>query len=301
MFTLAQLTDVHLAPLPPPRLYQLFSKRAFGYVNWQRRRYQHQREVLDRLVADMLAEGPDHIAVTGDLVNIALPEEFRQARIWLDGLDGGPDRITVIPGNHDAYVPFFRNPGVRHWRPYMLPNAGGERFPRGQSGFPFVRQLGEIALVCLSSARATIPGLASGWLGTNQIRRLGPILDTLGREGLCRVVLIHHPPLPGMTRWERALHDAGAMRRVLVEHGAELVLHGHNHRAMYRVLETKGGPVPIVGAPSASLMSQDPEKQAGYNLFRIARGGNGNWRIARQFRIFDDDGRPIDSHQDLLP
>jgi 3',5'-cyclic AMP phosphodiesterase CpdA len=300
MFTLAQLSDVHLAPLPAPRLHELMTKRAFGYLNWQRRRFQHQREVLDRLVADMLAQEPDHVAVTGDLVNIALPAEFIQARRWLEGL-GGPDAITVIPGNHDAYVPFFRNPGVRQWLPYMLPNEAGERFERSKSGFPFVRLFGEIALICLSSARPTIPGLASGWLGWRQISRLGPILDTLGREGLCRVVLIHHPPLPGMTPWQRALHDAGAMRKVLMQHGAELVLHGHNHRAMYEVLETASGPAPIVGAPSASLSSEDPAKHAGYNLFRIARGGNGNWRIGRMFRVFDASGRPIDSHQDLLP
>lgn len=301
MFKLAHLSDLHIAPLPRPALHELMSKRMFGYVNWQRRRFQHQREMLDRLVADMLGHAPDHIAMTGDLVNIALPEEFRQARRWLDSI-GDPAHITVIPGNHDAYVPFMRGPGFREWRPYMLANESGAKFANGEvQEFPFVRVFGEIALVCLSSARPTLPGMASGWLGAGQIRRVGPVLDALGRDGFCRVVLIHHPPLPGMTSWQRALHDAGAFRAVLDRHGAELVLHGHNHRAMIARFEGRGGPIPIIGASSASVPSEERAKRAGYNLFSIGRGGNGGWRISMHSRIFNPQHGFEDVHKELLP
>ncbi len=301
MFTLAHLSDIHLAPLPKPALHQLITKRALGYINWQRRRAQHQRDVLDRVVGDLLDQRPDHIALTGDLVNIALPEEFRAARRWLESV-GEPDFITVIPGNHDAYVPFFRNPGIRQWQPYMLPNDAGERFANGHlAGFPFVRLFGDIALICLCSARATLPGMASGRLGEAQITRAGAILDALHEDGYCRVVLIHHPPLPGMTPWQRALHDAGSFREVLVRHGAELVLHGHNHRAMIASLETKTGPLPIIGVPSASHSSAEPAKQARYNLYSIEQVGNGSWRIEMRGRAFDHEGRPSEVHQELLP
>lgn len=301
MFQLAHLSDIHLAPLPRPAPHELLGKRALGYLNWSRRRHQHRRDVLDRLVEDMLARRPDHIAMTGDLVNIALPREFLNARHWLDSV-GSPDTITVIPGNHDAYVPFFRNPAVRHWQPYMSANEDGARYSdAGGPGFPFVRILGQIALICLTSARPTPPGMASGWLGPRQMRRAGQLLDQLKEEGYFRAVLIHHPPLPGMTGWQRALHDAGAFRRLLVRHGAELVLHGHNHRAMLARLDTATGPVPIVGAPSASLLSDHPGRQARYNLFSIAKGHNGDWRIGMRGRVFDGAGQPTEIHQDLLP
>lgn len=301
MLTLAHLSDIHIAPLPRPALHELMNKRVFGYVNWQRRRFQHQREMLDRLVADMLGHAPDHIALTGDLVNIALPAEFRQARHWLDAM-GDPAHITVIPGNHDAYVPFFRAPGFDHWRPFMSANASGEKFADGHAhAFPFVRILGDVALICLSSARPTIPGMASGWLGGGQLRRVGPMLEALGRDDYCRVVLIHHPPLPGMTSWQRALHDAGAFRDLLLKHGAELVLHGHNHRTMIATLETSRGPIPIIGAPSASVPHQEPGKRASYNLLSIDRGGPGRWRIAMHSRVFDPARGFEDVHQQLLP
>src|SRR6266851_2907134 len=101
-FTLAHLSDPHLPPLPSPRLRDLAGKRALGYLHWKRNRQKvHKRDVLDALVADMQAQRPDHIAVTGDLVNLALEAEFAPARAWLDSV-GASDRVTVIPGNHDA-------------------------------------------------------------------------------------------------------------------------------------------------------------------------------------------------------
>ena len=103
-FKLAHLSDPHLPPLPKARLTELAGKRAFGYLNWTRnRRKYYRREVLDALVSDMQAQAPDHIAVTGDLVNLALEAEFAPARQWLTSV-GEPHLVTAIPGNHDAYV-----------------------------------------------------------------------------------------------------------------------------------------------------------------------------------------------------
>ena len=103
-FTLAHLSDPHLAPLPRPRLAELAGKRALGYLNWTRNRYKyHRRDILDLLVSDLHTQMPDQIAVTGDLVNFALESEFPLAQAWLKTV-GPPDKVTAIPGNHDAYV-----------------------------------------------------------------------------------------------------------------------------------------------------------------------------------------------------
>src|SRR5262245_50154103 len=97
-FVLAHLSDPHLAPLPRPRLAELAGKRAIGYLNWLRkRRAMHRTDVLARIVADLKAQAPDHIAVTGDLTNISLPNEFAPARTWLDGL-GPSSGVTLVPG-----------------------------------------------------------------------------------------------------------------------------------------------------------------------------------------------------------
>ena len=86
-YVLAHLSDPHLPPLPAARLHELIGKRALGYANWQRNRHTiHRRELLDQLVSDLHIQQPDHIAITGDLVNLALPAEFAPARsciCWL--------------------------------------------------------------------------------------------------------------------------------------------------------------------------------------------------------------------------
>ena len=97
------------------RLSELVGKRAFGYLNWTRNRHKfHSRDVLDALVSDMRAQTPDHIAVTGDLVNLALEAEFAPSRAWLESI-GPPDLVTVIPGNHDAYVRATRHRFAEAW------------------------------------------------------------------------------------------------------------------------------------------------------------------------------------------
>ena len=102
MFTLAHLSDVHLAPLPQPRMRELLSKRILGYANWLYGRHAfHRRTTLDVLIDDLKSRKPDHVAVTGDLVNISLPMEFQAAEDWLQAL-GHPADISIVPGNHDA-------------------------------------------------------------------------------------------------------------------------------------------------------------------------------------------------------
>jgi len=84
MFVLAHLSDPHLAPLPRPRVADLAGKRVLGWLHWRRTRHKiHRAEQVEALVRDLKAQAPDHTAVAGDLVNIALAAEFPQARAWL--------------------------------------------------------------------------------------------------------------------------------------------------------------------------------------------------------------------------
>ncbi|WP_245409356.1 metallophosphoesterase [Methyloceanibacter sp. wino2] len=216
MFTLAHMSDIHLGPLPKVKGRQLLSKRLLGYVNWHRgRKFMHRRDILDLLTNDLKARSPDHIAVTGDLTNLGLPQEFPLTAEWLRNL-GSPEAVTVIPGNHDAYVRVDPEKATAHWQPYMEGNEPGQALYEQIPGeFPFVRRFGDIALIGLSSAIPTAPFIAAGRLGTEQRRALGEILDRLGRDGLFRVVLIHHPPLPGQAGWRRGLRDAAEVRDIL--------------------------------------------------------------------------------------
>src|SRR5262249_5335749 len=156
-------SDLHLAPLPTPRLRELLNKRALGFLNWQRqRRAIHRAEVLDAVLRDLAATPADHILCTGDLVNISLQAEFAPAQQILERL-GPPERVTLVPGNHDTYVRAAAGFPLLYWGSYMAGDSAAQT-PR----FPFVRRRGPIALVGVSSAVPTAPLFASGRVGVDQ-------------------------------------------------------------------------------------------------------------------------------------
>ncbi len=273
---LAHLSDVHLAPMPRVRPSLLLGKRLLGWLSWTlRRRNLHRREVLDAVVADLRRQAPDHVLVTGDLVNISLPEEYRRAARWLAEL-GPPERVLLVPGNHDAYVAGAAEQGWARWAPWMCGEDGAG------AGFPWLRRLGLAAVVGLSTAVPTPPGYASGRLGEDQLRRLERRLRRLAAEGLFRIVLLHHPPLP-VSRPRKALEDREAFCAVIRRVGAELVLSGHEHRFHEGRLAGPDGPLPAFVVPSASLLEERPEKRGGYLLFEIGRRAGG-WRVTVRLR-----------------
>ena len=240
---IAHLSDPHLGPVPRPGLGALLSKRAFGYINWLRNRGASLNgAMLDTLIADLEAQRPDHICVTGDLVNIALPEEYENAARFLERLGKAHD-VTVIPGNHDAYVPGGAARAAAAWSAYMSGDDGVQRFP-------FMRRRGPVALIGVSTAIATVPLSARGKVGPRQLAALQTMLDKA--DDAYKIVMIHHPPDTALAHGHRGLVDHEAVRTVLAEGCADLILHGHNHTASEAELVTARGVAPIIGVQSAS-------------------------------------------------
>jgi 3',5'-cyclic AMP phosphodiesterase CpdA len=241
------------------------------------------------LAQDLAAQRPDHIAVTGDLVNISLGDEFAQARAYLNRLGSG-DRVTVVPGNHDAYVtvPWDKSTGL--WSDYMTGRHAGEgdaeRPPRDADDFPFVRRLGDIALIGVSTAVPTAPFIAAGELGPTQLARLDAMLEELGGAGMFRVVLIHHPPFAGGAYKRKSLRDAGAFADTIARRGAELVLHGHMHVSSLGRLPTPAGPAPVFGVPSASAAPGNHRDPSRYHVYRISRRADAQsaWQLSVSVR-----------------
>ncbi len=274
---LAHLSDAHIGPLPRPRLTELVGKRLTGYLNWtQSRSRHHDMAVLTRLVADLLQQQPDHVAMTGDILNIGLPAEFAPGRRWLETL-GTPHDVSFTPGNHDAYV----RGSMPHLAATFAPFAANDGETR--ASFPFVRIRHNVALIGLSSAIPTAPFLASGRLGQQQLQALAQSLEATRLAGHARIIMIHHPPHCAGAQPGRGLDDAAEFEAVVARHGAELIIHGHNHRASIAHLATASGLTPIVGVASASAIPGSHSHHAGYHLFRIAGGPNG-WRIKGEAR-----------------
>jgi 3',5'-cyclic AMP phosphodiesterase CpdA len=241
--------------------------------------------VLDALIADLAHTAPDQIAVTGDLTQIALDHEFAEAQRWLARL-GPPSRVNAIPGNHDAYVAVPSDRGWQRWAPYLESDPAERAFRGERDDYPTLRVRGDLALVGVCTAHPTPPLCAFGRVGADQLARLDALLARLGDAGLCRVVLIHHPPVKGLASHRRSLHDADEFAEVVQRRGAELVLHGHLHRTTQRELPGPAGPVPVIGVPSASHAGPEEDRCSAYHLYDIA-GARGRFEIARRVRRYD--------------
>ncbi len=283
MFRIAHLTDPHVGPLPRPRLRELMGKRLTGFINWHRGRDRaHDMELLAALIQDIRNQRPDHIACTGDIANIGLPQEWETAREFLESL-GEPDAVSFVPGNHDAYIEGALAGMLSFCAPWTRDDSGKE------GAFPYIRRREDIALVGLSSAIPTAAFVASGRMGQTQLDAAEKVLDELGEEGLCRVVMIHHPPHVAGASAGRNLTDSRKFEEMIGRTGAELVLHGHNHIGTVATIGGGDGRVPVVGAPSASSRGGTIAHRAAYYLFDIAPAEYG-FNIKAQMRGLKPDG-----------
>jgi len=276
----AHISDPHLTTLEGARGRQLLNKRLLGYLSWRRkRRYQHQREILTALQHDLQSRPVEQLLVTGDLTHIGLPQEFAQARAWLQQL-GGPRQVALVPGNHDALIKASWQDTFALWDDYLASDEPVT--PR----FPSLRVRGAVAYIGLSSACPTPPFMATGTVGKEQLERLPRLLEATRRQGLFRVIYLHHSPLTGTEKWRKRLTDAAALEALIEAHGAELVLHGHGHRAHYRELETRHGSVPVLAVPSASAAGLHGAEVAHYNRFTVTRTASG-WEADIECRGYD--------------
>lgn len=263
---LAHLSDPHLTTPVVAAPWRLGAKRLLSYLSWSRkRRYRHLRTVLDAVVADIREVRPDHWLVSGDLTHLGLAQESADAAQWLRDL-APAGQISVIPGNHDRLVENDWAATLGLWRPF---------FSQAGSGFPAVTRIADIAIISVNTAVPTRLLFADGRVGDAQRESLEGVLETQKQLGAFRLVLMHHSPCARGHAWRKRLRDAAAFEALLDRAGAELVLHGHGHQEVVSTRDTRAGLLPIVGAPSASMLGH-----AGWNRLEIVRTAGG-WKVTR--------------------
>jgi len=274
---IAHLSDLHLLDLEGAVPGRLFNKRFTGWVNLKLKRGHHHKPHPVRAAAlEIKRLEIDHVAITGDLSNLALEREFDRVKDLLENdLGLSADRISIVPGNHDAYTRGAVRAGrfAEWFAPFItsdLPELAGS------NGFPFVRLRGPIAIIGLSTAVARPPLVASGALGDAQLERLGRVLTHPEVLGRTVVILQHHPihnPTSRVKTLLEGLTDAAREIELLADLERGLVLHGHLHRRIHRSLMTPRGTVDAIGSTSASLLHEDVDRMAGFNVYTFDDAG----------------------------
>jgi 3',5'-cyclic AMP phosphodiesterase CpdA len=267
---IAHCSDLHLLSLAGARALDFANKRWIGGLNLLANRGRHHHtSVFEAMVADFNRSAIDHIVCTGDITNLALEEEFRFARRFFDGIELGPEHVTVLPGNHDSYVRRGATYFAEHFEPYSRPDADWAW--TDDDRWPVVRVRGPLAVIALSTSLQTPWFTAWGRIGETQLARLEQALADPRLIGCFRVVAIHHPPAGERARSAvRGLRDRGAFADVLARAGAELVVHGHEHLDLVEHLAGPAGmAIAVRGIQSGTYEAGKPDRRARYRIYEI--------------------------------
>jgi len=269
---LAHCSDLHLLSLDGARLLDFANKRWIGGLNLLTNRGRHYHtEAFEDMVADFAGAGVDHVLCSGDVTNLAFEQEFRYARERFDRIALGTAGVTVLPGNHDTYVAEGEAHFTDVFADYFASDAGWA-WPGGEA-WPVVRLRGDAAIIGLSTSRKTPWFTAYGVVGDDQLERLAQVLADPRLADRVRIVAVHHPPAGKRAQsWVRGLRDHDKLAAVLAEHGADLVLHGHEHQDLRAELPGPAGPIPVLGVPSGTYEAGRPERTARYRIIEIEGG-----------------------------
>ncbi|MBT7952999.1 MAG: metallophosphoesterase [Gammaproteobacteria bacterium] len=283
VFRFAHISDPHLSSLKDVPWRELLNKRILGYLSWRlSRRHIHRRDILKALIEDLDSRQAQHLLISGDLTHIGTPIECQQVKNWLNELGPASD-ISVIPGNHDAYIKTDKSQTTDLWASYM---DGDAESKAAKMVFPSLRQRGPVAIIGVSSAVPTAPFFATGRIGNKQLELLAQILKQTREQGLFRIIAIHHGPLVDSNKFRKRLIDSERFRSVINAHGAELILHGHGHYPVSDILITADAEIPVIGVASASLLSSSKIKRAGYNVYDV-NASSSDWKLQMQSFGYD--------------
>lgn len=177
----------------------------------------HAPEMAGAVLGLVRRRRPDLVVISGDLTQRAKPEQFREARDFVDRLEAPS---LVVPGNHD--VPLYR-----FWERILTP-FGAYRRHFSTELEPIYRD-DELFVVGVNTA--------FNWThkdGRISRSRLTEIAQGLREApvGSTRIVVAHHQLVPA-PRYDdqRVLRNAYEAVDVFSRHGVELVLSGHLHQA----------------------------------------------------------------------
>jgi 3',5'-cyclic AMP phosphodiesterase CpdA len=272
---LAHVSDLHIPSRWPRAPWLYLGKRLIGALNYKLKRgREHPLAAVVALVREIAEDASiDHAVVTGDVTNVAFPEEFAAARELLRPLiERGPGFLSVIPGNHDRYT--YVSERRRYFEEHFHDCITSE-LDTG-APFPFVRFRKEVAIVGLDSGVASLPLLATGRLGDEQRARLAATLERPElKAARFRVALIHHPPLVAGGRRDQLRHRLLDDREVLAlaaRGGIDLLLHGHIHVPFEVEHEDTGCRLRGIGAGSSTRLHGSPAKVGGVNVYTIRDG-----------------------------
>jgi Icc protein len=237
---IAHLSDVHALDPRPPKSKTLELKLiALGGI--RRLDPEVRAKRLERAVRAGKDGGATHFVISGDLTEMGMVDQFEAFADALSRAGIDPERVTLVPGNHDAYH------APDGWKRAL----DGPLRPYARTSAPHVVDLGEAVLLPVSTARHQHMAFSSGEVTRETAEDLEKRLSDPGISRRAVAVVQHHPPYrrKRVIEWIDGLLGRARVEALLERHPRMQVLHGHLHHLVDRVLGSCGRPR-VLGAPA---------------------------------------------------
>lgn len=223
------ISDLHILKVKGS-VFDFLNKRIIGLLNiYINRRGEYSIENVEKLFDDIKKQDYDHIVITGDFTNLALPSEFEKNKELLEKL-GDSSKISIIPGNHDSYIKSAVK--KRYFQKYFNKWLVSDIKIQGNNKFPYVRLLNEnIAIIGFNSSIADCLFCSSGKISKYQIDEFERIMKNPNLKNRYKIVLIHHHLAKNikLVEWMFGMRDRKKIVTLFSKYKIDLVLHGHRH------------------------------------------------------------------------
>lgn len=277
MTTLGHLSDLHFWAYKDVKLRTLFNKRIIGGVNIAlNRSKKHDNKIAIQALKQLDAMSVDHIAISGDLTNLAFKCEFEEAAKHVYAVKNAEKRVSIIPGNHDYYThDTVKEKRFENTFSTLLESDLPSYLDKDP--YPYCRFVGEdVAIIGLNSGMVSSPIFAIGKIKQEELNRLEALLKDPRLVDKFIVVQVHHHLLPHPRKLEamRRLLNADALLKILRQAKVDLVLHGHNHYSNIDTLpHLEGSGDLVISGCSASSYVDHPikEHRATFNIYTIQK------------------------------
>jgi len=221
--TIIHISDLHFHSYPQ-KLREFNAKRILGATNLLIRRAREFPLKRAKLLVEIIQKMEwDHLVISGDITQLSLEKEFSLAREILDPLLIKPERVTVIPGNHDRYI--NQHEGTDFFTKYF-----GEFFGKNEIHVSEINQ--KWVLVGWDSAHPNDLNTAAGTVKSSTIRATEKLLHNFPDQ--TNFIVVNHYPLTFPEDWKfdrsHELYNLIPVRNWILQNSQiRIYLHGHIH------------------------------------------------------------------------
>jgi 3',5'-cyclic-AMP phosphodiesterase len=203
--------------------------------------------------------GANHFVISGDLTEMGTKAQYDVLAETLHENDVEPWKITLVPGNHDAYdsPTAWRDAldgALRPWAPTSARNPGA------------VVDIGNVCILPVDVACHQPVTRSAGHIDDAAVDALERrVIDPAFRDKPILIVQ-HHPPFArsNMMQWIDGLRGWGRLMHLIERFPAVHCLHGHLHYVVSRIVGL--GCERILGAPA---IVDDPVDRPRVRLYDV--------------------------------